>query len=252
MQREVSQIRAAASFTNTPCWYLETGNYKNHPTYSKQVAENIQNINKYKSKIYHKYMANKPIDEVCSVARRWYYKTVGRGNQALIIYDYIKMTGEKIGINFSEFQVIGEKINRLNELGAQLNVGLFAAMQMNRTAEAGTDDSSAIALSDRLQWFCCFNAIFRRKTPEEISQDGLQFGTHKMIPIALRFEGRDHYDFVNVGTKKSPKYKYNFINYDVKNFKIEEKGTLKEIVAFQKDKHKIQEPNPNDSDDGAI
>src|SRR5690606_25027910 len=103
-------------------------------------------------------------------------------------------------------QAIGEKINHLNDIQNELpNTHLWAAMQLNRSAEDGRDDSSAIAVSDRLQWFAAFVAIFRRKWLDEIGEDGPEFGTHKMIPTATRFQGKDsagHHDMINISTGK--------------------------------------------------
>ncbi|MEK6884718.1 MAG: hypothetical protein AABY22_34115, partial [Nanoarchaeota archaeon] len=172
----------------------------------------------------------------CFNINLFYYVTLSKA------YDYIKLTGEKLSNNWAEYQAIGEKINQLNEIGSELNIPIWTSGQLNRTAESGTDDSSAIAISDRLQWFANFIAIFRRKHVDdrinEIEEDGVSFGTHKLIPTATRFQGKKSYghnDLIKVPVGKNKfKYKQNFINYDVTNFLVTEKGTLRDIVEVQK------------------
>lgn len=245
MSLMVNQFRAASAITDVPMWYLESGQWKKYENYRQQIAGKIKETKKHLGKIFHLRVASKPIEEICSIIRRWVYKNIRDGDMPFVIYDYIKLTGEKLSNHWSEHQAIGEKINRLNEIQANLNLGMFVAMQQNRSAEYGIDDSSAVALSDRLQWFCAFNGIFRRKTLEEIEEYGSEFGTHLLKPLAQRFQGKEgsgHQDYINVSLdKKKPKYKQNFINFDVKNFRIKELGTLRDIVEKQKEKIDIQD-----------
>ena len=82
------------------------------------------------------------------------------------------------------------------KLAEDLQVPIITAMQLNRTGERGrtnsvVDDASAISLSDRLQWFASFVAIFRRKSLEELPADGEDFGSHKLITLKTRWQGRD-------------------------------------------------------------
>jgi replicative DNA helicase len=248
MQTEVSQFRGASAMTNVPMWYLETGNWKKNPEYEKRVKQNLDYAKQFKEKIFHMNVVNRPISDICSLVRRWYFKFVGRGGKALLIYDYLKLTNEKVSSHWSEHQVLGDKANHLNELGNKLNIGIFTAMQSNREAENGRDDSAIVAGSDRMLWFCAYLGIFRKKTMDELAEEGLQFGTHKLIHIAGRFQGKDDNDYfspVNVGTKKKPKYQRNFINYNVVNFKVDECGTLKDIVAANKELKELEEDEPS-------
>ena len=159
------------------------------------------------------HVSNKSIDQICSLIKRWYYN-VGRGNQCLVVYDYVKLTGEKVGQNWAEYQAIGEKINRLKEVAEEVNSPMLTAMQLNRSAEGSNrvdNNSSAISLSDRLQWFAAFVGIFRQKDEDELLLDNeydengnltRDFGTHKLIPVKSRFQGRDamgHADYLHAG-----------------------------------------------------
>ena len=226
------QFRIASSVTGIPVWYLETGMWKKNDEMVKKFNDNKARLALAKEKIQHMTVAGKPTEEICSIIRRWYYSQVGRGNNCVVVYDYIKLTGEK-DYNKKEYELIGEKVNSLKELTLELDIPILTACQLNRQAESGVDDSSAIAQSDRLQWFASFVAIFRRKTPEEISQEGQEYGTHKLIPLATRFQGRDaqgHHDLVRVAEGNRYKYVPNFINYNIDNFRVSENGTLQDII----------------------
>jgi len=204
MQTVDIQLRMVASLSGVPVWYLETGNWRKNEEMTKKVREAWDKVKKYE--YFHYHVGNKNIDQVCSIIRRWYLSKVGRGNQAMIAYDYIKLTGEKVGQNWAEHQAIGDKIDKLKRISEEIHCPIITAMQLNRTGESFNrkgsevvDDSSVISLSDRLQWFASFVAIFRRKTLDEITLDGQAFGTHKLIPTKTRFQGKDaagHQDLV--------------------------------------------------------
>jgi replicative DNA helicase len=239
------RFRLASSITGVPMWYLETGNYGKDPDMLAKVKAAAPAIKRYAPLIHHYYVAGKPIEEIISIVRRWYYSEVGRGNKAIVAYDYVKLTGEKMASNVSEHQVIGNKIDGLKKLSVELHVPIITACQLNRSAEMGVDDSSAISQSDRLQWYATFVAIFRRKFLEEVEKDGEEYGTHKMIVLKGRFQGREsygHQDWVRVMEDGKPKYKLNYLNYNIENFNIEERGSLRQMVRQQAESLSIEQP----------
>jgi replicative DNA helicase len=244
------KFRIASSLTGIPVWHLETGNWKKNAQLYTKFEESKTVIKSVSNQVDHLQVAGKPIEEIVSIVKRWYFSKVGRGNQCVIIYDYIKLTGES-DKNKQEYQLIGEKVNSLKELSLELNVPILTACQLNRSAENGVDDSSAISQSDRLQWYASYVAIFRRKTVEEIAEDGQEFGSHKMIPLATRFQGRDsqgHHDLVRIQEGRSVRYQPNFISFNIANFNVEERGTLSDIVEAR-----ALRPELDDSDsDGEV
>lgn len=243
------KFRIASSITQIPVWYLETGNWKKSPNLYKLFQEKKSEILKIQNQVDHIQVSGKPIHEVVSIIKRWYFSKVGRGNQCVVIYDYIKLTGES-DKNKQEYQLIGDKVNSLKELCSELDIPILTACQLNRSAENGVDDSSAISQSDRLQWFASFVGIFRRKTVEEIASDGEEFGSHKLIPLATRFQGKDsagHHDLVRIKEGKKVKYAQNYVSFDIQNFNVEEKGTLEDIVSAR-----ALRPELDDSGDGEI
>ncbi len=235
MQKDVNQFRIMSAFSKVPMWFLESGNWAKNVELADKLKKVAPDMESLKGKVYHKNVANKPIEQVCSIIRRWYFSQVGRGNKCLVIYDYLKLTGEKISNNWAEHQAIGEKINLMNEVGGQLKIPIWTSMQMNRSAEDGRDDSAAVAISDRLQWFCAFNGIFRRRSLEELQRDGESFGSHKMIPLATRFQGKDgygHNDSVRIDEGNgNVRYEKFYINYHVDNFSVAERGNINNVVA---------------------
>jgi len=249
------QFRMAAAMSGVPVWYLETGNWRKNAELATKVREAMQKVKDYK--YYHYQIGNKSIDQVCSLVRRWYFSKVGRGRPCIIAYDYVKLTGEKVGNNWAEYQAIGEKIDKLKKLSEEVNAAIITAMQLNRSGERGSnsaavDDSSAISLSDRLQWFASFVAIFRRKTTEEVATDGQEFGTHKLIPLKTRFQGKDaagHQDIMRRtfgdGTQR---FVNNFLNYEVDNFNVSESGSLRDIIARENEQFFVEGGNENDGE----
>jgi replicative DNA helicase len=235
MQTEVIKFRIASSITGIPMWHLETGNFKRNKELLAKWNSKKAELSMAQGKVKHLQVSGKPISEIESIIQRWYLGQVGRGNPAIVVYDYIKLTGES-DKSKQEYQLIGDKVDRLKELAVRLNLPILTACQLNRSAENGTDDSSAIAQSDRLQWFAAYVGIFRRKTIEEQAEDGAQFGSHKMIELAARYQGQQahgHSDLVRVNVNNRVEYRKNFISFDVNNFNVEEKGTLQNIIDHQ-------------------
>jgi replicative DNA helicase len=246
-----------SSLTGVPVWYLETGNWRKNEEMVVKVRSAWPLIKNYQYHHYH--VGSKNIDQICSMIRRWHLSHVGRGNQAVIAYDYIKLTGEKVGQNWAEHQAIGDKIDKLKRISEELQAPIITAMQLNRSGESFnrkgadvTDDASAISLSDRLQWFASFVAIFRRKTVDELALDTPQFGTHKLIPTKTRFQGKDaagHQDIVRrLDCTGKETWAQNYLNYRVENFNITEHGSLVEIAARQREQYELNDQNQNDGE----
>jgi replicative DNA helicase len=248
------KFRNAASFTGVPLWYLETGMWRKDPAMVEKIRKSLKGLDgKYKA--YHYYVGNKSIDTVMSIVRRWYYKVVGRGNPCVIVYDYLKLTGEKLSQNWAEHQALGEKVDKIKQLAVELQVPIVTAIQLNRSGEGGskkgaemTDDATAIALSDRLTWFGTYIGIFRRKTQDEMLLDTVDSGTHKLIEIKARYQGKDaagHHDqILRTMPDGSKKFFKNYINFSVKNFHVEERGSLKDSIIRQNAKFLVSDAAP--------
>ena len=230
MQSDEVQERMLSSISGVPTWYITTGNWRKVPEFEKKIRLAWKLIKENNYKLYHEYVINTPIDQVRNKIKRWYYTKVGRGNQSLIVYDYIKLTGESTSEHNKEHQVIGEKVNTLKELvGKEVTAPLLTAVQVNRSGvgQAGKDDSSVIALSDRVLWFASQVSIFRRKFPEEVAAETDRFGTHKLINLESRWQGKDsagHMDYVK---DLEGNLVNHFTNFTVKDFNVTENADAK-------------------------
>lgn len=254
------RLRMAASLTGVPLWYVETGNWNKNAELRAKMQAGLKKIDEEMKSLpfFHHHVGNKTIDEILTIVRRWYWSVVGRGNKCLIIYDYLKLTGEKVGANWAEYQAIGEKTNKLKGLSIEIDNPIFTAIQINRSGENTNrnskevvDDSSVIAQSDRVMWFVTFLAIFRRKTSDEFAIDGADFGTHKMIDLKTRYQGKEAAGHQNLVERIMPDgktaFEPNYISFDIDNFHVTEKGTLVEII--QKGGPLQIELTPGDSKD---
>ena len=242
MQANEVMPRFLAALTGVPIWEIETGNYlKNQESLKKVLAaKKILKDNNHNLK--YKHVGNMGTDAVISLIKRWYMKECGRGERALIVYDYLKsLEGDRSG-GMKEYELMGDKMDALKTCAFDLQAPLLTAVQINRSgvntnraANQLIDDESVISISDRIQWFTSYMGIFRRKVPEEILADGPQYGTHKLITLKTRFQGQQaagHQDLVKISDPDTNRVRYvpNYINFDLTNFNIEEKGSLRDLV----------------------
>jgi replicative DNA helicase len=260
MSTDEIRWRAISSKSGVPQWYIETGQWRQNEDMVTKVRAAMKSINEIRDKklVTHFHVGNKNIDQVISIIRRWYYKNVKPGQPCIIAYDYLKLTlGDSVEKNWGEYQVLGEKIDRLKRLAEELNCVIVTAIQLNRSGENHNkksvdvaDDSTAIAITDRLQWLAAFVAIFRRKTLDEMMLDGPEFGTHKLVPLKTRFQGRDaagHHDLVKrIDLDGKQRYVNNYLNFSVTNFDVAEMGSLRDIVALEAQKYNLDDKNKDD------
>jgi hypothetical protein len=122
----------------------------------------------------------------------------------------------------------------------------------NRSSNNVVDDSTVIAVSDRLQWFASNVYIFRQKTHDELAEDGQEFGTHLLKPIKTRVQGRNAYGhspylmkpIPDTGNARPVSF---YVNFSVENFNVQEKGSLRHVVERLSEIYPLdEENNPND------
>lgn len=251
-------LRQAAAITGVPFWWLDTGQFVKRDDYKELVAKAMRHLKGDKPNFIHYYVANLEIDRIVSLIRRWYYSqcAIDPNIQPVIVYDYLKLTGEKMSNNQQEYQVMGEKVNKLKEVATQIQAPLLTAIQINRMGvttnrEEIVDDESVIAISDRINWFCSYLGIFRRKSRLELENDGMDNGTHKLITLSARFQGKasqGHSDVIKVNGE----YRQNYINYSVNNFKVTEGSSLEKMASadrqYMKDKNDKSLKNNDETD----
>jgi replicative DNA helicase len=241
MSKEELQFRQVAALSGVPLHLIETGKWR---TAGQEIVNKVRAVWKRVKnlKFYYYCVAGKSAEEMASVAKRFYYNKVGRGKEMIISFDYLKTTGQ-LGANINEWQLLGEIVDKFKKLiqkeilfEGKPMVSLFTSVQSNRSGIVSNkrpdqiiDDESIVSGSDRIIMFCSFLFILRKKTTDELLEEGEEFGTHKFICRAARHLGEDvagHLEPVQIGDQ----LRDNFINLRISNFHIEDCGDLRDIA----------------------
>jgi len=264
MSEEELIFRQASSLTGLPISLFQTGEWRT-TSYNGISAEDItkkvrKTLKEVKDmKFYYENVAGMSPDEMCSLLKRFYYTKVGRGNPLIFSFDYIKSDFSKMGD--SPWQQVSYLVHRFKqaihrELCFDGNpcVSMITSVQANRYgittnrhADTIIDDESVVSLSDGITQFCSHLFLLRKKALEEMREDGNNFGTHKLINLKSRHLGKNALRAINDVTMVDGSKKKNFINLKFKNFQIEEKGDLQDLVNFQQGANVTVETNDGEN-----
>ena len=261
MSKEELIMRQCAALSGVPMHLLESGKWRQA---GQDVVDKVRSVwPKVKNlKFYYYNVGGMDVDSMVNTLKRFYYAKVGRGNQMVFSFDYIKTTSESVG-NKSEWQVVGEMVDKFKKCVQKeiLNDGnpvipMITSVQSNRygittnrTSQNIVDDESIVSLSDRITQFCSHMFILRSKTTDEVETEGGRFGTHKLINVKARHLGSDiagAVEPVSIGDS----LRKNAINLDFNNFNITERGDLRDIARVLNgeedlDSNGIQETIPD-------
>ncbi len=244
MSMQELQQRQVAMHSGVPMYLLRQQKWRHAgPEIVEKVRKVWGDIKKKKYKFFYKSVAGMSADEMVAYAKKFYYSTVGRGNKMIISFDYIKTTSQ-LGGNLTEWQVVGEIVDKFKKFvqrdivfDKKPMISLFTSVQSNRSGITNNkssdeiiDNESTVSLSDRIIQFSSHMFILRKKTMDEILEEGIEFGTHKFICIKARHLGEDVMGHLEP-VKDGDKLRQNFINLEIKNFLVSEKGDLRDIVA---------------------
>lgn len=245
MSKEELIIRQCAAVSGVPSYLLESGKWRQAGDETVQkvrsVWKKIKNL-----KFYYYNVGGMDVDSMINTLKRFYYSKVGRGNKMVFSFDYIKTSSDSGGGNKTEWQTVGEMVDKFKkciqkEILEDGNpvIPMITSVQSNRsgittnrTSANIVDDESIVSLSDRITQFCSHMFILRQKTSDEITEEGPQFGTHKLINVKSRHLGKDiagAIEPVQIGDN----LRKNFVNLEFKNFNITECGDLRDIVSFR-------------------
>lgn len=205
---------------------IKDGRWKKNEETAKKVRDQFPLMRSRKGFVKHLYVANVPIDKICNIVRRWAATETDEDDLRLVIYDYFKITGEKIDDSNKEWQVLGAKVDTFKHLLSEPNVRAagLAAVQTN-----GSND---VAASQRIKWFASNTLLWNKKTPEELSEQGEEFGTHHIYPLTLRNQGEDwdNEQYVKVQKKDGVIFTINKLNVKFDNFDLKECGTYADVI----------------------
>jgi len=228
--------RILANLSSVPINEIECGKYKD------KEKERIRGAAKELKSLpfYYRNIAGAKFEEIISHIRRWVLQTVGKNengdtNDCLIIYDYIKlMDSESLSSSLQEYQALGFQMTTLTNFAIKYNLPILSFIQLNRDG-INSESTASASGSDRLLWFCSNFSIYKRKSDDELQSDGLENGTHKLVPIVCRHGGglndREYINFLMEG--KYGRIKELGTNFQLKKkeFKVVDDGK-NEDVAF--------------------
>ena len=205
MTREDHVNRILAMISEIEINNIETGKFAESADKKNkliQASEEMKNM-----QLYHKSIAGKPFEDQLAIMRRWLIKEVGLNDDGtakdcVIFYDYVKlMDSAGISQDMKEYQVLGFMMTGLHNFAIRYKVPIVAFIQLNRDgiSKESTDTASG---SDRIIWLCSNFTIFKKKSDEEIAEDGPNNGNRKLLPLVSRHGGGlDDNDYINCHMK---------------------------------------------------
>jgi hypothetical protein len=158
-------------------------------------------------------------------------------------FDYIKTDFNNLG-KIDGWQQVASMVHKFKQtihrdlcFDGKPCVSMMTSVQANRLGITGNrgadsivDDESVVSLSDGITQFCSHLFLLRRKIPDEMHEEGNRFGTHKLINLKARHLGKDALRAINPVEMPDGSNKNNFINLEIENFKVTERGDLQDIV----------------------
>ena len=174
-------------------------------------------------------------------------------------FDYIKTAADSQGQNKSEWQVVGEMVDKFKRTiqkeivkdGEPL-IPMITSVQSNRSgvvnnrrAENIVDDESIVSLSDRITQFCSHMFILRKKTLDEIDEEP-NFGTHKIINVKARHLGRSYRRATEPVRMPDDSLKSNVIHFQMDAFSAEEIGDQQDLTEALQANGEIEQNGAGD------
>ena len=205
MAKEDHIHRVLAMMTETEINQIETGGFADNPDRANKIYKAVKDLKN--TRLFYKTIAGKPFEDQLSIMKRWLVKEVGLNDDGtakdcVIFYDYLKlMDTSGMSQDMKEYQVLGFMMTQLHNFAVKYKVPIVAFIQLNRDGitKESTDSASG---SDRIIWLCSNFTIFKRKSDEEISEDGPINGNRKLVPlIAIHGGGLDDNDYINCSMK---------------------------------------------------
>lgn len=186
MTQKKHWYRVLANMTSIDMNLIKTGQY----SLKEEERLKVRKAAKLLEEVPYSYhcVAGMDFDEIISIARRWAVRDVGIGENGerrdcVLILDYIKMMTQSKDVR--EFEALGYQLMKLHDFCVKYDLPCLTFVQLNRE---GMDEetTAVISGSDRISFYCDSFSIFKRKTPEEIAEDGKAKGNRKLVPIIAR------------------------------------------------------------------
>ena len=158
-------------------------------------------------------VGGKTPEEKIRLAKRHYYKNVGRGKPMILSYDYIKSLYTNTNKNLASWEAVGQELQMFKDLikeeikfDGKPMVAMITSVQQNRQAiinnrntSAASNDMSHISLSMQIAQYASQIGHLRKLNPEELleipacyrGKDGEPLMTHNMLFDKTRYGGED-------------------------------------------------------------
>jgi len=248
-EREL-MFRMVSGMSGIPQFMLEDGSWRKRSYNDWSAEEVFQRVRDVwsrikKTKILYENVAGLSSEEMCSLLKRVYYENVGRGEEAVFSFDYLKTDFDNLGRG-SDWAFVGKTLDGFKRVitkdlkfDGEPVVSMATSVQCNRLGiTSGHDANSvqdlehegAMALSDLIPQFASWSFMLRWKTQDERGRWGEQFGTHNLIGLLARHLGEDVAGHINPVDHPDGPARKNFINLNFENFSFEDRGDFRDIV----------------------
>ena len=205
MSKEDHFNRILANLSGVSINDIAMGKFAKNPVAKEKIKQAAE---KFKEMPYdYISIAGMPFEQTLSMMRRWILQRVGvdengRTKNCLIVYDYLKlMSSDSINHNLQEFQVLGFQITSLHNFCVQYDCPCLSFVQLNRDGIT-KESTDVVSGSDRLIWLCTSFTIFKKKSDEEIAEDGDELGNRKLVPVVARHgAGLEDGDYINISMR---------------------------------------------------
>lgn len=258
--------RRAAAMSGISFYEIATGYWK---------PESVQKWNAAKPEFdkrkpfFHIHQPLADANQLCSIIRRFKHSHCKKDENFLVIYDYMHLTGEATSNHHQGYQILTDKTTKLKAVCHEMGAACLAAVQLNRGGENKnrksnqvTRDLSVIAGSDGIAQKGDKIFWWGKKSEDEMHEDNIQgqgdYGTHMLLPLAARIQGEYAMGFddsrrriMDDGSERSVPFYFNF---EIKNFKVTEMGSLDDIIARSRNRRRQNDSSDqhNQERDGAV
>ncbi len=235
------QMRSVCMMTEgkVPMNFLETGEWRKNQEFERMVRAVWPRVKKLKC--FYKNIGGLGPLEIVSAIRRFYYSKVGRGNQFVTHYDYLK-SFEKFGMDSPEWQQMGYFIQMLKTLiTTEIEVAIWTSLQLNKSGITGNksvqfiDDTEAtFSISDRIIQQSSHAFIFRPLTLEELTLYP-NMGNSVLVNRKKRHLGKDYQSALQPVRMSDGSLQDNKIFMKSESFHFQEIGdlaTLKDKIGI--------------------
>jgi len=255
MSEDEIAFRMMASYSGVPLYLIESGDWYDDSVYKSKIEDALTKINSKQIRYEYYNVGGKNIDEILTYVSRYYYSEIGRGNPLIINFDYIKSSFENTNKYKTEYQIVGEMVDKFKKLiqrdlvfNSRPMVSLMTSVQANRVGTVGNrnsdsvvDDESVISLSHRIKQFCSHLLILRNKTIDELEWDPFFCGRHILKIEKARNFGVDVARAQNLVEMPDGTHKKNYINFEFDNFKVKDYGDLVDVLRSSQEINTLEE-----------